>query len=83
MFEKIKSGPNAGDFVRLYPCGPAVRIVEAPQSGQTATGYGSKIPTRYMVRTIDQKWRRVYAVCYSNAATLYVNHGKEKTIVEF
>jgi len=47
----------------------------------TATGYGSKIPTRYMVRTIDSKWRRVYCAIYSNIGTLYVMHGKNRTII--
>lgn len=37
----------------------------------TATGYGARIPTRYMVR-FNGKWRRVYARCYSNNATLYI-----------
>lgn len=37
----------------------------------TASGYGRKIPTRYMVR-LHGKWRRVYACQISNAGTLYV-----------
>ncbi len=41
-----------------------------------AYGYGSKIPTRYWVRlTTDPAtgpWRRVYAMCYGNAASLYI-----------
>lgn len=41
-----------------------------------ATGYGSKIPTRYWVRlTTDSPasgWRRVYAMQYGNAASLYI-----------
>jgi hypothetical protein len=82
MFERIKSGPNAGSFVCLRPTGPAVRITEVPRSGRTSSGYGSRIPTQYMVRTVDQKWRRVYVVCYSNCATAYVRHGDVRTIVE-
>jgi hypothetical protein len=46
-----------------------------------STGYGSKIPTRYMVRTIDSKWRRVYCAIYSNIGTLYVMHGKNRPVV--
>lgn len=38
---------------------------------QTATGYGSKLNTGYKVAYFG-KFRRVYAVCYSNAASLYV-----------
>lgn len=37
----------------------------------TATGYGRRIPSRYMVRW-GGKWRRVYACRQSNAGTLYV-----------
>lgn len=33
----------------------------------TATGYGSRIPTRYMVK-FDDKWRRIF----SNSGTLYI-----------
>lgn len=85
-FETVREGPFMGQLVRL-PCnGPSVRIRELPwqKSGlsYTATGYGEKIPTRYMVRTIDQKWRRVYCAIFSNIGTTYVVHGKQKTIVE-
>ena len=45
----------------------------------TATGYGSRIPTRYMV-LFNGKWRRVYARCYSNNSTLYI--GKLSTVGE-
>lgn len=38
---------------------------------QTATGYGSKLNTGYKVAYFG-KVRRVYAVCYSNVASLYV-----------
>ena len=37
----------------------------------TATGYGNKLPTRYMVR-YDGRWYRVYSICYSNVSTEYV-----------
>lgn len=85
-FETVKSGPHTGDFVRLTCSGPAVMVRELPWQkmglSYTATGYGAKIPTRYMVRTIDQKWRRVYCAIFSNNGSLYVMHGKEKTLVE-
>lgn len=44
---------------------------EAPRSGQTRTGYGSKLPTDHMVH-FEGRWRRVYAICFSNCATLYI-----------
>lgn len=37
----------------------------------TATGYGKKIPTVYVVK-FNGKWRRVYCRCYSNTGTLYL-----------
>ena len=40
---------------------------------QTASGYGYKLTTRYMVR-LNGKWRRVYACQYSNVGTLYLPH---------
>lgn len=41
----------------------------------TATGYGSRIPTRYLVH-FNGRWRRVYFRCYSNAGTLYIGRLK-------
>jgi len=85
-FKRVSSGPYAGELVRIFCSGPAVMVRELPWQkmglSYTATGYGSKIPTRYMVRTIDQKWRRVYCAIFSNVGTCYVMHGKQKTIVE-
>lgn len=37
----------------------------------TATGYGKRIPTRYMVR-YNGKLRRVYCAIYSNVGTCYI-----------
>lgn len=37
----------------------------------TSTGYGSRIPTRHMVK-FNGKWRRVYCRIYSNSGTLYI-----------
>lgn len=37
----------------------------------TATGYGSRIPTVYMVQW-QGRWRRVYAACFGNAASTYI-----------
>jgi hypothetical protein len=39
---------------------------------QTATGYGGKLTSPYMLETPDGRKRRVYAMCYSNAASHYV-----------
>lgn len=37
----------------------------------TATGYGSRIPSRTMVR-FNGRWRRVYVRIYSNTGTAYI-----------
>lgn len=50
----------------------------------TATGYGSRIPTRYIVK-FNGKWRRVYIRIYSNIGTLYIGKLKptgERLIVQ-
>ena len=44
----------------------------------TASGYGRKIPTRYMVR-LNGKWRRVYCAIFSNSGTLYIGDFFKKT----
>ena len=48
-----------------------VREADAPRSGQTVYGYGSKMPTPYMVKW-EGRWRRVYAARYGNAGTTYI-----------
>jgi hypothetical protein len=51
----------------------------APTYG-SSTGYGRKIPTRYLVRTRegDARWRRVYVMNYGNVGSAYVVvRGKE------
>ena len=37
----------------------------------TATGYGSRIPTRYMVKD-GNRWKRVYCRIFSNMGTLFI-----------
>lgn len=47
------------------------KVTEIPRSGQTVSGYGRKIPTRYMIR-YSGRWHRVYAMSYGNAASVYI-----------
>jgi hypothetical protein len=47
---------------------------QAPISGQTVSGYGGKIPTRYRL-TYAGRNRRVYAMSYGNSASLFVMVG--------
>ena len=44
----------------------------------TATGYGARIPSRYMVH-INGKWRRVYFRCYSNIGTCFIGRKYDGT----
>ncbi len=37
----------------------------------TSSGYGRKIPSRYMVQW-QGRWRRVYIACFGNASTHYI-----------
>ena len=55
---------------------------QAPRSGRTASGYGNRLATCHMLR-IGNRWRRVYAICYSNAATCYIIKKGEKVIVSW
>ena len=49
----------------------------------TATGYGSKIPTQYMVK-YNNRWHRVYCAIYSNSGTLYiVSNGDKIRVTEY
>jgi hypothetical protein len=51
------------------------RITELPWQAAgrtwTATGYGARIPSRYMVKH-EGRWRRVYVACYSNNGSAYL-----------
>ena len=47
----------------------------------TASGYGRRIPTEYMVRW-GTKWRRVYCCICSNIGTLYIGKIEDGLIVQ-
>jgi len=53
-------------------CKLAFRETEAPRSGQTVSGYGRKLPSRYLVKVDSEPERRVRFICYSNAASAYI-----------
>jgi hypothetical protein len=56
-----------------------VKRVDAPRSGNTASGYGKRLPTQYMVE-LDGRWRRVYCCLYSNNGTCYIGKFKTNTV---
>jgi hypothetical protein len=37
----------------------------------TASGYGARLPSQYMVKW-EGRWRRVYVACFSNSGTAYI-----------
>jgi len=47
---------------------------------QTASGYGKRLVTPYMVKFND-KWRRVYCCQFSNNGTLYIGKLTDNLIV--
>jgi hypothetical protein len=51
-----------------------------PRLTYTASGYGARIPTEYMVWSVG-RWRRVYCRIYSNNGTLYIGRGDAQIIV--
>lgn len=85
-FATVKEGPNKGNLIRAHIAAPAHKVSPLPWQERglsyTASGYGERIPTRHMVRTINNRWRRVYATCFFNAATLWIVENGERVIVE-
>lgn len=66
----------------------SAEVIEKPLDWQkrglmfSATGYGKRIPTRYMVRH-NGKLRRVYCCQFSNVGTLYIGKLADSMIVDF
>jgi hypothetical protein len=50
------------------------RRTDPPRSGQTASGYGARIPTSLELR-IGARWHRVYVIQYANAGSAYIRKG--------
>lgn len=49
------------------------KTTDVPRSRRRQDGYGSKIPTFWMVKLPGKpRWRRVYCYQWSNAGTYYV-----------
>lgn len=42
---------------------------------QTASGYGSKLTTRYCLQLPNGKIYRIYCTCYSNIGTCWIRFG--------
>lgn len=48
-----------------------IRTTALPHHGQTVTGYGSGMPTPYLIR-VANRWYRVKVDCYGNSGSSYV-----------
>jgi len=46
----------------------------------SGSGYGGKIPTRYLYKR-NNILKRIYCACYSNCGTCYIMSGKDKIIL--
>lgn len=77
MFERT---PDDSGFVYADPLITEWQQRDIGPYLQTATGYGSKLRTSWIVR-IGTRWHRVYCVCYSNVGTCYVIRGGKRYIV--
>ena len=58
----------------------ASKITALPWKGRTVTGYGRNLPTTRMIQLANKRWYRVKAICFSNAASLYISlkHGGDR-----
>lgn len=75
---------KAGEPMRTEKVAHRIDLLDWQKRGlsYTASGYGSKIPTRYKVQWRG-RWYRVYCRCYSNIGTCYiVSNGQEIIITE-
>lgn len=50
---------------------------------QTASGYGKKLTTRYMLQIDGKRWHRVYTMQFSNAGSCYVLIGGQTFFIQF
>jgi len=56
------------------------RETDSPQYNQTASGYGTKIPTSRMIK-VEDRWRRIYCTIYSNAGSCWITVNGEKLFI--
>jgi hypothetical protein len=83
-WERETEGPRVGMFKRFEFAREGTSVRQAGvRRLRSQSGYGSKLPTSYMVQLPgSSRWYRVYCACYSNAGTCYVCHAGKQTIVE-
>ena len=76
------SSPSSPYLPDVYPDYIAEKkpFKGSPHAGRDAMGYGSKIPTDWMI-CIEKRWHRVYVVCYSNVGTAYIKTQQHPFVV--
>ena len=57
-----------------------VKVTKTPVN-RSATGYGPKLPSRFMVHYAG-RWRRVYVAQYGNAGTAFIVHGGKHLVLD-
>lgn len=76
--DRMRNGADAGYIEQRDVVGVALAPMRHHDAGLswTASGYGRKIPTRYMVAHADgrggYRWHRVYSIVMGNAGTAYI-----------
>lgn len=65
---------NEIEIKRTYIIEDLATIQTVPPRNRSRTGYGRKIPTRFMaiIPDLGKRYRRVYCCIYSNSGTCYV-----------
>ncbi len=56
------------------------RQITEPPRNRSRSGYGSKIPTQYLLQ-IAKRWHRVYVICWSNSGTAYIIKGGQNLYI--
>lgn len=56
----------------LDPARVTAKRQTEPPPNRSRTGYGSKIPSSWLLQLDGKHWNRVYVICYSNAGSAYV-----------
>jgi hypothetical protein len=77
MKAELQYGKPGGPYLtKIVPAKIALMAHHKKGKDFTRSGYGRRLPTRYMVQ-VDGRWRRVYCVCFSNAGTCYIGPSRE------
>lgn len=56
----------------LDPTRVTAKRATTPPWNRSRSGYGSKIPSQWLLQLDGKRWHRVYIICYSNSSTAYV-----------